>query len=340
LSHKNFRFRQIHSINHNIIDMMNAPAYHPSDNTMGYAFAQPPPPQGQQQQQTSFPSSSHYQQELVPHYGPASNDVYHNYQVPSAYSPEYVSYQSSTVAARPSNPPDLLESAASSYSSSNSYPQPSNTADDVMAIFESTPPATVTPPPASAAQDDAFLRSFTAEEIAEQERLMNEIETRKSLVKSAPAGDITVYEQQDRLWNSIHQDHPSNNAMVPHSSSTTVPHPLTVYDYDTHEHKLVRVPSSHNPTGSDAVHPRRKEMKQARKIKQATAATGGAIVGGVLFGPAWPIGVVAGGAVGAVAGKQISKAGERRAQRKWEKKSFQQYAASESAVVKGEHDLL
>ena len=49
---------------------------------------------------------------------------------------------------------------------------------------------------------------------------------------------------------------------------------------------------------------------------------------------------VAAGAVGAVAGKQISKAGERRAQRKWEKQNFQQYAASESAVVKGEHDML
>ncbi|KAL3921032.1 MAG: hypothetical protein SGILL_002966 [Bacillariaceae sp.] len=308
--------------------MMNPPVYYSSsDNNMGYSFAQPAP----QATGTS-------QEQVVPHYG---NEQYHKYQVPASYNPEYTSYASSTVAA--SNPPDLLDSAASSYDSSYMNQQPSsNTADDVLAVFEQ--PTAVTAP-APAQDNDAFLRSFTSEEIAEQQRLMADIEKRKSSIvtQSAPpvGGDMTVYQHQERLWNSMHQSG-NGSQMVPHTSSATGnTRDLTTYDYTTHqEHQLVTVPRSHNPSGSDAVHPRRKEMKQARKIKQATAATGGAIVGGVLFGPAWPIGVVAGGAVGAVAGKQISKAGERRAQRKWEKQTFRQYAASESAVVKGEHDML
>jgi hypothetical protein len=92
----------------------------------------------------------------------------------------------------------------------------------------------------------------------------------------------------------------------------------------------LRVPYSRNPHGSDAVHPDRMKMKKQRKQRTAAAATSGAIVGGVLFGPAWPLGVVVGGAAGAVAGKRIAKAGERRAQRKYEQESFQTTALSKS----------
>ena len=109
---------------------------------------------------------------------------------------------------------------------------------------------------------------------------------------------------------------------------------MTVYQIP--EDKLIPVPQSRNPSGSDAVHPNRKQMKQDRKGKIAVSATGGAIVGGILFGPAWPLGVVVGGAAGAVCSKQLCKAGERRAQRKYEQKNFQQFAVKQSPVVKGE----
>jgi hypothetical protein len=70
----------------------------------------------------------------------------------------------------------------------------------------------------------------------------------------------------------------------------------------------LRVPRSRNAHGSDAVHPDKLKMKK----NTAVAATSGAIIGGVCFGPAWPLGVVVGGAVlGGMAGKPLAKVGER-----------------------------
>jgi hypothetical protein len=165
--------------------------------------------------------------------------------------------------------------------------------------------------------------------IEEQQRLYKEIQERNQKAASTGAGDVTVYEQQERLWKSYHQNQNQNKSSPSSSYDTTA---MTVFD---RSHNIV-VPQSHNPSGSDAVHPNRYGMKQARKVKTATGATGGAIIGGVLFGPAWPLGMVVGGAAGGVAAKQISKAGERRAQRKYEKRNFQQYAASKSALAKGD----
>jgi hypothetical protein len=92
----------------------------------------------------------------------------------------------------------------------------------------------------------------------------------------------------------------------------------------------LHVPRSRNAHGSDAVHPDKFKMKTNRKKKTAVAATSGAIIGGVCFGPAWPLGVVVGGAFGGVVGKQLAKVGERRAQRKFEQNSFQQTASLKS----------
>jgi Na+/glutamate symporter len=74
-------------------------------------------------------------------------------------------------------------------------------------------------------------------------------------------------------------------------------------------------------------------MKQARKVKIGAGAVGGAVVGGVLFGPAWPLGVVAGGAAGAIGTKALAKRHERKAQRKFEKRNVQQQA-SQSIVAR------
>jgi hypothetical protein len=282
-------------------------------NTNNSMERRAPCPSGHQQPQQQ------HQRELVPHYGPGGqypfDSSYQNYQIPLTSKPEYINYASSTVATTNNASPDLFMGSYVQQSKSGS------TADDLFEVSSNT------------VQDDAFISSFSKEDLAEQERLMKEIQERNSVIVPKATNDMTVYAQQDRLWNSIHQEHHHQSSLVPHSTSS-YPSTMTVYE-PSNENKIIHVPRSHNPTGSDAVHPRRAEMKQARKVNTATAATGGAIVGGVLFGPAWPLGVVVGGAAGAVAGKQISKAGERRAQRKWEKKSFQHYATSESAVAKG-----
>lgn len=90
--------------------------------------------------------------------------------------------------------------------------------------------------------------------------------------------------------------------------------------------QLISVPTSHNPTGSDAVHPHRMQWKQNRGGKTAAGATGGAIIGGIVMAPVFPIGMAIGGAVGGYAANKISKHGERRAQREWEQSSVQQGA--------------
>jgi len=78
------------------------------------------------------------------------------------------------------------------------------------------------------------------------------------------------------------------------------------------------------------------EMKQDRKAKMAGCATTGAIVGAVLTGPAWPVGMAAGAAIGTYAGKVTARAGERRLQRKWEQKTFFEYHSKGKAGVQSE----
>lgn len=83
------------------------------------------------------------------------------------------------------------------------------------------------------------------------------------------------------------------------------------------------VPHSRNPTGSDSVHPHKKQMKQGRKVTTAAAATSGALVGAIVTGPAFPVGAIVGGAMSGYAANKLHKQGERRAQRKWEQSNFQ-----------------
>jgi hypothetical protein len=99
-------------------------------------------------------------------------------------------------------------------------------------------------------------------------------------------------------------------------------------------HRAPKVSTSGQPL-SDAIHPQKYEMKQARKSKTAVGATGGAIVGGILAGPAFPVGMALGGAAGGYAANKFSKFGERRAQRKHEQSNFQQ-AANRTVLVQSE----
>jgi hypothetical protein len=113
--------------------------------------------------------------------------------------------------------------------------------------------------------------------------------------------------------------------------------PRLVDDLETHfctlelqedgeqESAILRIPQSSNPCGADAVHPQKQTMKKQRKRKTAAGAVGGMLVGGLTLGP---VGVFVGGAVGAVATNKLCKIRERRAQRRFEQRSFQQAATN------------
>jgi hypothetical protein len=89
-------------------------------------------------------------------------------------------------------------------------------------------------------------------------------------------------------------------------------------------------PSDRNSVGTpDAVHPKRQKMKKQRKIKTAVAVGAGVVVGGIIIGP---VGLVVGGVIGGVAANKLSKAGERRAQRKFERENYQRAAQQSMAV--------
>ena len=95
----------------------------------------------------------------------------------------------------------------------------------------------------------------------------------------------------------------------------------------------LQVPKSKNPTGSDAVHPHRLAWKADRGAKTTAGAVTGAIVGGICAGPLFPVGMYLGAAAGGYAVNKVSKHGERKAQRKWEKTTFQKNC-KQSMVVK------
>ena len=92
---------------------------------------------------------------------------------------------------------------------------------------------------------------------------------------------------------------------------------------------VVPGPGSFDP--SPVVHPLKSQMKQSRPYKTALGATGGAVAGGLILAPVFPLGMVLGGVAGGVATQKVCKAGEKRAQCKWEQHSFQ--LGTESSLV-------
>ena len=162
------------------------------------------------------------------------------------------------------------------------------------------------------------LTTIPADLLASQQGILDEIRRRKEM------------EQNDRaiaraLYRSL------NNTVVPYHNSRALTTTST------------RVPSSyyypHGSTGTttltttDAVHPRKMEMKQARPVKTALGTAGGVVVGGLAMAPVFPIGMLLGGVAGGVATRQACKAGEKRAQRKWEQSSFQRGTESSPVAV-------
>eukprot|EP00529_Nitzschia_sp_RCC80_P031449 CAMPEP_0113487956 /NCGR_PEP_ID=MMETSP0014_2-20120614/25769_1 /TAXON_ID=2857 /ORGANISM="Nitzschia sp." /LENGTH=365 /DNA_ID=CAMNT_0000381655 /DNA_START=240 /DNA_END=1340 /DNA_ORIENTATION=- /assembly_acc=CAM_ASM_000159 len=327
----------------------------PSSPTSSFAFAQPPPAaaaapgyQPQYQQQTHTPQYQHQQateqQQLVPMYGPPpsapTNPTYNNYSFDAQQlRPQRPQPQREPSIYTVAGPPPAASSPATSNntdtvdllddflaagggsnikSNSNTNVAPSSpmsssatTSSTQQPLFSDSQAKALEQAHAEA-RDREFVSSLSPEILAEQRRLYSEIQA-KNRHSNSQGDQMTVV--RDDGYNN-------NNAQI------LIPTPST---------DLV-VPPSSNPTGSDAVVPTKYQMKSSRKVKMGAGAVGGAVVGGVLFGPAWPLGAVAGGAAGAYGTKQIAKVSERRAQRKYEQRSVQQQASNSIIAHADEND--
>jgi len=124
-----------------------------------------------------------------------------------------------------------------------------------------------------------------------------------------------IIRSQQMAWKSAQK----RNQQEQEQPSATSNEMMTTY----HNQTKLDVPRSQNPTGSDSVHPHKAQMKGDRQVTTAAAATGGALIGAIVTGPAFPVGALIGGAVSGYTANKLHKKGERRAQRKWEQANFQ-----------------
>merc|ERR1712107_395338 len=98
---------------------------------------------------------------------------------------------------------------------------------------------------------------------------------------------------------------------------------------EKYEHRFDDMPSDNGESTllPAEVHPRKYQMKTERKVKTAASASAGAVIGGLVLAPVWPIGAAAGAAAGGYAAKVASRSGERKKQSEWERKNFNEYTA-------------
>eukprot|EP00934_Nitzschia_sp_Nitz4_P000582 Nitzschia sp. Nitz4//scaffold186_size43309//2183//2887//NITZ4_007313-RA/size43309-processed-gene-0.6-mRNA-1//-1//CDS//3329539746//582//frame0 len=83
---------------------------------------------------------------------------------------------------------------------------------------------------------------------------------------------------------------------------------------------------------TEAIVPNKYQMKAERSTKTVAGATGGAVLGGIILAPVFPVGMMLGGAAGGYAANKLSKSGERRAQRRYERQHHQEQALHSSAI--------
>eukprot|EP00537_Pseudo-nitzschia_pungens_P006463 CAMPEP_0172358870 /NCGR_PEP_ID=MMETSP1060-20121228/3147_1 /TAXON_ID=37318 /ORGANISM="Pseudo-nitzschia pungens, Strain cf. cingulata" /LENGTH=387 /DNA_ID=CAMNT_0013080285 /DNA_START=370 /DNA_END=1533 /DNA_ORIENTATION=+ len=191
-------------------------------------------------------------------------------------------------------------------------------------------------------RDDDFARGLPDEIIAEQHRILSSIKSRsnqnsnsndndnddrtgKSTLSSASI-DSYIAEQQAAL--DLYRSGNSSSTKS-HCASTERNNGLGELVIA----QPVGSPMSYAAPHPAEIHPQRFQMKRERKAKTAVSATTGAIVGGLLTGPAWPLGAAAGAAVGGYTGKVKARAGERKAQRDWEKRNVDAYVKTGAAGV-------
>jgi len=246
-------------------------------------------------------SNDDYSSALVPATGPGTT-VYTNYDLMNLGNPSFnASFASSSTSTAP---------AAAAADFVPSFAKPPSTPNN---SFTSTTPDVQS----LEARDEAFVQSLPSEIVEEQKRIMAQIQERNK----ANNNSRTVGEMYNHNSNSSDTALTTTNY---DSSMTNYNNSLTHYDSNT---------SSRLP---EEVHPGKYKMKETRKIKTAVGSTTGAVIGGIICGPAWPIGAVAGAAAGGYATKVAARSGERRQQRKWESKNFNEYTAKGVASVQSE----
>jgi hypothetical protein len=252
---------------------------------------------------------------LVPHYGANNNQYYTNYLSPQQYPAQQT--QDPPQPAQPLYPPQQTLTPPPHF---DLYQQPTVTTNQRPPSSES-PLIIIEFPPELSTENAGFQQSV----VASQERAWAQTHPAKS--SPPPAAQLAVQRDSDVSAHIIaSQERALAEIRLQQTTSNNASQALTV---------PLQVPRSSNPNGSDSIHPQKKGMKQVRKGKTAAGVAGGAVVGGVLFGPAFPVGMVLGGAVGGYATNKISKAGERRVQRKWEQQNFQR-GAQESLTIQHE----
>merc|ERR1711992_415797 len=163
--------------------------------------------------------------------------------------------------------------------------------------------------PALQDRDDEFVKNLPKELIEEQERILSQIQK----------------QNHGRSNNG-------NNQLVSWNSTT---------GQERFEQKLIdSLPEEESSSsyGLPAeVHPKKYQMKTERKVKTAASATAGMVVGGLILAPVFPIGMAAGAAVGGYTAKVISRSGERKQQRKWDQKNFNDYTAQGNCDVQSDN---
>eukprot|EP00980_Cylindrotheca_fusiformis_P028592 scaffold22613_cov126-Cylindrotheca_fusiformis.AAC.12 len=201
-------------------------------------------------------------------------------------------------------------------------------------------------PPSYAPQDQQQVPSPPAAPTSPQDNGIPSVITTDSPINPSsvivPPSAAPPVEQQQQEEDDIPDDIVASQARAweeARSSSRSPPGTTrTLTNYDA-ERQLV-VPKSKNPTGSDSVHPNKQYMKSERQFTTAAAATGGALIGGIITGPVFPVGMVVGGAISGYSANKLHKQGERRAQRKWEQSNFQKGVLSSPINKKEPHTLV
>jgi hypothetical protein len=139
-------------------------------------------------------------------------------------------------------------------------------------------------------------------------------------VKNLPAD---IIEEQKRILSQIQEQNRAN-----HNGQLELYSP-SIEAEERYQHRFDAMPTENGESSSlpAEVHPRKYQMKTERKVKTAASAATGAVIGGLILAPVWPIGAAAGAAAGGYAVKVISRSGERKQQRKWDRKNFNEYTA-------------
>ena len=276
--------------------------------TMDYSFATPttatatatPYSPSSYSSQQHPPAMNTTTTALVPATAPGATIYYNNYTLPSNTGDE-----------------DLLDLGGASTSSSSYYTSPPPpSVDDLLSFDDNISTAAASNRDrtrntvdddavnlqALQDRDDAFVNNLPRELIEEQQRILAQIQE----------GNTTNNDRQLVAFNTIgHERYQQRFAAMP------------ALDNNGNDELSLSTTTHRNLPAE--VHPRKYQMKTERKVKTATAATAGAIIGGLILAPVWPLGAMAGAAAGGYAGKVVARSGERKQQRKWEHKNFNDY---------------